>query len=894
MVNKIVRIGDQIVSLGGSIVDVPNPELEVRSTMDEEVDALLKEDVSIGDIVFEESTSVIPYRNRTDSSNTVACDLFIYKGKPHCVTVSEYLYYGSPFALWKYDNDEWNLVNVDWESGVNAYGVGYNIGGDLISALVDGDDLYIAYSNRPTYGTRLILYKWTGSLFRPINTPFFNDDESEASRNTSFGWTNQAVYGIKIFKESSGRILIGQAHEVGAQNSIVNDGNRIKIYEFNPTTEAVTELSIEPSATLGGKGYGVDFIEYDGSTLASVTGPNPTNPPGDTNHIWQILVWNSSTSRWDFWKGAPQYIQHTNQGKFLLDASGTLYFNTLTTGGTTRDVISMWIGPSDTDWSWSRNQSVDTSSNGQNYGLTTFKSNGSFYHVVAGDSLNTTDKENDVLNLIKYPGTTSSMEVLQNLDQNDIGRIYERKPYGSYDRRGFTSVDHIEHDGEIHVAAVRNGRGPGTTQFFKFNPNTERLEQNSPKIPFDGELTTWRNSLHQVNYQGSSFTLLTSNNDTQIFKEEDAGYFSGTLRLASFEEDIKSGSFYSITDLLDGSAGAFRYAVANSNHAANLLMYEFTPSSGHVTKLPGPVNPRTGASMYNISHAELSGNHYLWGTYWTNSDLLYFAQVSGTSAVELPHPDEASGMPHRSMYNTYCYVGCADAIAFDGKIFGCYGQWQNYGGGSSINNFSWDGQDWSYVSTSGTDPVRLERYSESRVRSVQYHVHDNNLYLTVFQEQNPYVRLYKYDSTSNLFLHQTIPNALQITHRQYGFSKLFTHNDKLHYLITEDDFYGPSRVGILQDDGSWDVHLIGRQPSPRMSATVTHPLVINGELYFTQPKYLGAVGQMNYKFDATFRDGGWRKYRGGPFSTTDFSLGSIGVALESGTKGSTIKVRRKV
>ena len=893
MVNKIVRIGDQIVSLGGSIVDVPNPELEVRSTMDEEVDALLKEDVSIGDIVFEESTSVIPERLHTDARGTPMAETFMFKGKPHCVTLSEYLYYGASFCLWRYENDEWTIVNQDWPLGYGSFGVSRN-DPSMLSVVVDGDHFYLFVSVRAQWsGSRIQVYRWTGSTFHPIQTPFIKESESDDGRNSN-GTTQQESYGVKAFKESSGRVLVGLGLDVGVQTTTSNDGNRLIIYEFNTSTEGLTELSIEPSATLGGRGYNIDFIEYDGSTLATVCGPNPTNPPGDTNHIWQTLVWNTATSRWDFWKGSPAYAQHTRNLNMLIDSSGTLWVNTVTTGGTVWDITTFSKGTSDADFSTARRFRADMNTVLPKT-ITSFEVSGNLYHVACGDDTYANSEKGNYIYLVKHTGA-AEMDTLQVMDSTDLGLMYLRFP-GTGTRYGFFSVSHIEHNGEIHIAATRTGAGPGATQFLKFNPVTERLEQNSPKITLDTFIHHWPRKIRTVDYAGSSFVIATTDNSLQIYTKQDTGYFSGTYQLVNLVEDLRYGSYYGgCTDLLDGSGGSFRVAVGTSIAANNMCMYELTLSSGALEKLPGDADLRTNASMYNLAHAELSGNHYLWGTHWTNSNLLYFAQVSGTSAIALPAPDEATGMPHRSMNNTYCYVGAADAISFDGKIFGGYVQWQNYGGGSSINNFSWDGQDWTYIpTTSGTSITGIVSNYEGRGRCMHYHVHDNNLYLAVGQENIPYTRLYKYDSSSNEFQFQDLPQALAIGDRQFVFPELFTHDNKLCMVISDHTTFGIGKLGIQQDDGTWEIYGISHLANPGQQFAAISPVILNDELHFIQGSYLAMTGSKVCKFDPTFKYGGWRKYRGGPLSfATDITLGSIGVALEAGTKGSTIKVRRKV
>jgi hypothetical protein len=470
--------------------------------------------------------------------------------------------------------------------------------------------------------------------------------------------------------------------------------------------------------------------------------------------------------------------------------------------------------------------------------------------------------------------------------------FYRRLPDYAY--RGWRGVDSIKYNGEIHVSMVRNSYGGRCLRFFKFDAETETLEETTPKNILPVRNWNWPFAIQQMDYQGSSFAMVNAGSFNVITKYEDEGYFSGTYSTASYIEDIRGGNFYATTNLIDASS--FRYAVGTSNASLNILMYEFTPSSGLVEKLPGVVNLRTGVNAYNLAHAELSGNHYLFGTYWTNTSLLFFAQVSGVSAIHLDPPDEASGMPHRSMYNTYCYVRAADAIGYNGKVHAGYGQWQNYSGGSSINTFTWDGSSWEYIPIiySGTD--QMNRTQEYRGRSFKYHIHDGDLYLAVVTECQPNpVRLFKYDSSNNQFVAQPLPASCQML-RFYGFAEPFTYDGKLCLLVIADSSEQPVMLHIKQTDGTWKSHILQQNEGLRYTQGTADKLIVNNELWVLTSNYVGrGQNPTPVKFDPTYERGGWSKYLGGPLHYgTQKTLCSVGVALESGSKGQTIRVRRTV
>ena len=883
----------QFLSRGeGVLTQIENPDLEVNDLYDtEEIQAAIRDDVKEGDIVYRVDSALMPENYEGDFYATTKTRLFVFKGKLHCIAYSDLGYIVAPgLVLWRYDEGGWVRLSFLLK------GVSRNLftggGAYRIAVHVEEDTFYVGAGTSGRDNQRFAVWKWSGSEFIPISVPQIDPNDNSLGFDSTLGTSNSTGMACEFFKESSGRVLF--ANGFNSEYQTDKALNSIKVYEFDVSSESFNLLSMDPSSAQGGNCNDTAFVEYDGSTHLGRFGADP-GAGGDT---WEIFRWNTSSSNWDLWTTQPQYFGHSRGGDLFSDSSGNLWVANTNNGASVRDLALYLKRPEDSDFNNNtRQQTGDASAVTGSRDIKIFEHNNNIY--VVSTHVGQVSNIGDTYRLVLWKwdwdasGTgafSNSLIELHNVET--IPRSQNGAPYytGSV---GCEGMDLLKFNDEFHVAVGYTGHCSRSISFYKFNPVTETLDINFTPSFYNGRPGSgFANSFFEKEFQGSSFTV-SINSPHQIYKYHTSGVFSGTYQGESYRPDLLTGSYYAGAPLSDTSS--FRYVTGGSSNP-KMSMWEFELSSGGIYKLEGDVNQDTSYNMYNISVSQLSGIDYIFGNYWSpEANPFRFWQVSGVSAIPLEAPSSNPAYP-TGFANMYCYIDCAKSISYDNKIFAVAGLWQNYLNGSNssgIQCWSWSGpgSTWDYIPIEVSAGLPLR---ERRTRGLDLHVHDNELYMLVNQEEFPYLYLHKYDTSSNVFRRIPVPHQIR-DYTQFGVYKMLTIDNKLAIIRSSGNLnYTANTLHIRNSEYDWDTIVLGHGGGTSTSQLLpTHYLQKDEDLWILQYRGLAPVASVG-KYDPRFKDGCYAKHRGCQLEQiVDESFSNVGIAMEDGSKGDIIKIRRK-
>jgi len=353
MVNKILKIGNQIVSVGGEIVNTPNPELEVvQMPYSNDVSGYLDRNVEKGEIVYKFRDAFEDVSGGLQNIGQEYLPIFYEKdGVLHC-----WVYSSGGWVLYWYKDEVWTL-----KSGLSGKGRGLTNGqtGPRTSVWtypheVDGKLAFCNAMHLRDHG-RYKGFEWaiqTDDDYWDHKDPIFStsglDDYADPEMyniNNDIEQRRQCE-AASIFQDSSGTVhgavgwYANTNNEASAYATEFSGRKNFKTYQVNTETNVWTQTTHD-NATVQRFVYAIDFIEVSGSVymmtaseeIYLLTSNNNYHDagvssfalypddigdgwPSENRIAYTIYKWNAITSNWDF----HQFNRYNRQAQTIYNA----------------------------------------------------------------------------------------------------------------------------------------------------------------------------------------------------------------------------------------------------------------------------------------------------------------------------------------------------------------------------------------------------------------------------------------------------------------------------------------------------------------------------------------------------------------------------------------------
>ena len=857
MVNFIIRDGDKFVLNGNELMRTENPVLEVPDIVgSEEVTEKIAEDVQVGDTLFKSITAFkeIDSHMAGNAETTKNIQFVVYEGSLHAVC-----WHGDyrGLILLRYDNGEWVMASEPLNShqSTTARGIERNASARVIDGV-----LYVTstfYGFNPGFS----ILKYEGHKWNEIGPTKISQQLLDNVERDGAGLVRY-VNSCDLYKFED------QIHvAVGYEGDVADSTQTVKTYVLDLSARNYIESSMDASTI--DYCHDVKFAEYD-NNLYLIAGSRSFVIDG-TYYPHSVYKWNSSSQNWDLFN---HYLGQSASNdsysvKPFVDSSGSFYIPLARAGGLF-SVVKLNTSTS----SFEDFGTADSSSFTPSHSLTAtmFEVSSNLYLLYGGQTNYDTNLSSTDLytsKLFKYDFSTSSWDLRQSLN---LRVPFSRSAIYSY--YGTWGSDFIAHEGTYHCAFV-GGYSCDSLKLYTFNPSTELLEpysKNNSYMPRGGEQIFDGDS---ITFSGDHFRIVSSDRPPYgvVSKYMSSGEYSGTW----FELD--SDDINTVQNTQRGARlleheGTLYKIFARSNNAVPLVYYEYIPSSMQFYKRADFSQPASYA--YSVETGSVSGKDFIAAIHNDNASSLVMYEMSSGSIVRSVDPSTLP--PVRTSYNNIAMK------VFNGDLYMAYA---DYSYPYEIYMWKWNGSSWDDIT------VSLVQFNNgantSRKRGIKFFERDSKLCLAVRPQAYFSVMILEYDEdTSTLVETESIHQVTNFS--PHNHIDVVEKDGRPFILCVGEGSNNGSPVSLLEWTGSyWHAHHLLNFRTRFYDEAVAFSDVSGGiDVHYYC--FVGPPIRRTFKFIDEFAyEPHW--YKNYNEQLTGRVL-ATGIALESGSKGDTIKIRK--
>lgn len=845
MVNKILKVGNQIVSVGNGVVNTPNPELEVNQMPDSsEVSAYIVEDVQKGEILFRSRTVRTPKYVRPGGYSYIKGTTFFERdGDLHVLLAGR----DSP-EIHRYDGSSWNPTGAMPKAfATKGWWTGWRDSGPYVEFDDDGRMYIAAGLHVNPYGP--YCPQWYKE--EELGNGLFQSKHMPLSTSSSL-WPEPEKYAEPNYYRScegfAWKNYEGSTHAcIIYQPSSTWDGNTystnfygkgmMKTYTVDLPTGEFTLTDFEPSCPFVSPNF-INFGEASG-TLFLIVGDNNaysrttmgldtsyTNSYGQTfttpsNVTIAIWAWDKSLNKWVFLQWDEVYQGGTNHARFKNLEDGSFVLERTRGGGYNNQHAPLKFNNSTSsfeEWGY-----LTASDNGYSDfdPPSIFYASSNYYMVVGcrarygyfdgGHSYPynvSSSFENSFLKTFKYNSSTNFWELLPN-QPSHVGsiRVHSGDPNST---RGTRGVESITHNGEIHVFVGADDYGPESKRFFKFDVSTESLVDVLPRsekfIPdiHRGYLF----AAPEITYNSKRYKLVVTADFPRLhlLEYQTSGDSSGTWEYAgnkrAHSPDIGVPHQPRTGYLHTTASGLFAILPTYISGGNSFFCYEWDFDESQFKKVADDEFWDSGATKlashaWSSTSATLSGLDYIFAQSYNDNDI-YIYNVS-ESASGVPLLVNASAPTVNFLGGNSTQADMVKSKVYDGKIWLAVA---HYNAPYVPFVGSWDGSSAAWTEYTATLPVHGVDFSAvSSTNRIQrcrsgplWFEYDDDLYLVMYYEQYPRGTVWRYNPTTDKFdqtawfIHADTGFG-NTTQRDITINEPVTWNNKVWWLSNSYDNY---------------------------------------------------------------------------------------------------------
>jgi hypothetical protein len=876
MVNFIIRDGDKFVLNGNELMRTENPVLEVPDIVgSEEVTEKIAEDVQVGDFLYNARVDMESFPFTHFKPGAYSIKLAVWKGDLLAFLSRDGFYF-----TWRYKDGQWE----DYGPGnQQVYGTSQTlpIGGQISwqdQYLIKEDKVYAAggrYGN--IYPNPFSVDEWDGrqwlshyiqdvSAF-PNVRPFLNGAGDELYRY---------AYGTGIY-EASGIVHTAVGHEGpydSSGNPINNttDYSGISMYTFDTSTGLYSVQSFDASD--GNAIYVINYAEIDNNLYCIAGGAAAgIRTPNVNLYIWK---WNPSTTHWDFHQFNNNYdIGNVYDIRYRQLSDG----HYLIAGGSSNYGVKIYKFNESTGY-FDDFLYADAGHTGYiTYSVDIFEV-GSTKYIVKGHYIAQSMDDED-----SWVGEYSGGTYLGKIDMStSTYTMLESPKIDAVDMRNHDSgnsyvyieqLDVITHEGKTHLMLSERTE-PGV-YFYTFDPVNERFDrdyriyQNFSQYGVNRDLNT-------VEYNGSSIALFSTHEGDHFRAHIRRGVDASSGWIPTKRADIPVPGDSPCSQIWEDTSTSTLYAAVGAQAGSpRFFLYEYETSANQFLKLAPSGVTLSSNTIQQMRSVDFSGTRF----FVMGGFASPYMEVYTFSAGHFYPYTTPSGI------NTTCYG--ADIKVFDNKLHLVATHYKT-GLGSDQRQFSWrlDSSGWTEI------PFDIQYYSRLENREYRHRVirlveHESNFYCVAINEYFPgRVKIWKYNPTSSEWNEQGV--LLEGRGQPYDLD-VISHGGYIWIAPAQSsNQYDGSFNLVRYNPDTKEIKRI-RQLEEANSTVLERFLVMNDELYVVYSPYSIPGGPRTLKVSEFLGEYAWRKSEDIKDSFRNANQ-AYGIALESGSKGDTIKIRK--
>jgi len=852
----------------------------------EEVTEKIAEDVQVGDFLYKSRVDFEDNKFSLGTQGYNTLKFAIFRGDLIAFGI-----HGEPayFNAWRYKNGEWE----DFAPGIKkAYGTAISV---LNSGQVQWEDGFIIkddkiYFTGGRYGGNnhpevFRIHSWDGFILQGHTIQ--DVSAYPPVRNYDIGVNRQFRYGYGTnIYEASGIVhaAVGIESPYDSSGNPLNnslDYSGIAMYTFDTSTNVYTPVNF--SAVETNSITVLDYAEINNELYmfaGQYAAQNPLLPHNQNFIVWR---WDPSTQYWNYIQSNLAYnIGHVYSVKHRELSDG----HYVIVGGSSGFGIKIYKFNEST-------KLLEEYFYGETPGLIydnwfavdLFEVSSTKYFVGGVYSQEANDGVTDYSGeysagtyLGKLSGPTSSLSMVR-LDSPLIDASYHRNNDGTLNTYSYVEqIDTITHEGKTHL--VLNDRWEGIN-LYEFDPVNERFDRDYRIFVRNFKVRGPVRGMRKVEYNGKTFIMYSSHNDAEMkpFISRNSSVSGGFL-------PVKYPDIQPSTDLITNETWvdtdtSTLYSIHGGTGASHIYFCEYETSANQFMKLADPSALTLNTNdVWQIRSAELSGVRYF---VFAGQGSPYM-EVLTFSSGDFHSYTTPSGVTMQSFG--------ADIKVFNNQLFLVASEYN-----SAITDaiFGWrlDSSGWTEIPfdiQGGFNYNGTDRYMQ-RARHIRMVEHAGDLYCALTNEAGPLGRgqLWKYNpSTSNW----------DGEFHNFGCDI----GTPLSMDLTSFDGYiwmcqgaGGNQLGgsfyIYRYDPVTKEKIQMRKFEESNSTVEGFWVEMEGELYLSYNGYTVDGQPRWYKLSEFANEVVWRKTEDIRINQGDITQ-ATGIALESGSKGETIKIRK--
>ena len=826
-----------VVGEEDDILTIPEPGIEVNEILGSaEVTEKIAEDVQVGDLIYKKLASFDPNKSIPPTGTTRGHRFVIHKQELYCV-VSTVDY--NQYIIYKYVNDVWELHTGPFPHFTNGWYLANESNTGLSVLSTSDDKLLASHINNFRYAPGFSVNEIVGNELKH----YFNYEPSSFPdvRYASPGnWAS--VYGTKLY-EASGTVHLGVCYESELS------GMGLSVYTVDTSNGIISGVPIDASGPY--KAFDLDIIEYQNELYLVLANANTGSDQ------LTVFKYNPALHRWDFHHYGENQSSNINQlrlhvtdsGMWCVATRGTSPFTTVWKFNDSTQEFETYFNFSDlgADALGNYGRSIDM-----------FDHSGIEYIINPASQQVTDFNDGRDIYLVKHDSSTSSFSKIE----------YGVSGTRFANQTNLYSVDTITFNGETHLA-LSYLYGEQLT-FFKWDPVNEKFIRN---VKWQAIANNQRlHFIEHYNYNGTTYAAqgnaagLRINFATFTTDGDVSGYYDHMKHPdVAIVNEYYDAKFYELSGNLQ--------CIGVNRSSPYFTRWQLDSSANQFKKLADPSSTPPGI-VWGIETAELSGVRYFaLGCFSSPYILTYY--LDGSTLVNIPDP---SGLPSRT-------INTLDLKEYQNNLY-LIGSQYNLNGAAMLA-WKFNGSVWEDVNVTQL----IHNYSNiSMSQSCKMFELDNELYAIDSHNHPNFLRVYKYLDSSGW--------VEQPDMEPYG--QRGGLNDSCEVVIHKGDLYAFYSGQMSQyksacyamkrtsSTGKWE--LLPVQPQSEGNPESIGAYSVNGELWAYTGRFNIMQKTQSYKLSDFAGEEVW--YKDVDYDTPTLKYSATGIALESGSKGDTIRIQK--
>ena len=853
-----------VVGEEDDLLTIPEPGIEVNEILgSEEVTEKIAEDVQVGDLIFKQWATFEEDRPTMPESGVTYTQLINDKGRLLLIASIG----NQQRNVYEYLNGKWVDVVGSGRLDTIGYKLMTSAGKQEISAKIINGKIYVSEAtggnqiSSKLFGISCL----EGDRWRVL-------ESCTASQNPPHRIeTNNRYAELQCarMEEHNGTIhfMAGFTDASGLSD------NDFKTYTVDLSTEVWTETTADPS---GGENYiRGDIKSFNSDLWIVVTNPSPSTVDG-ARTFYKLFKWNEGTSNWDFdhaisaLTSAPSpnyyptaYVNFKElNGELYIVGHNYSYFNLLKLNTSSNIFEPLALSYADAVGALGADLAIHE---GELYATT---SHNTMYNTLSA------------LYTHKYDYSTSSFS---RIDVTEIDtRLTSSTP--GYQTRYFTN-SLISYNGEMHTAV--GGAGDDHLVLLKWDSSTSSWNRD-PRFLRGGTRSHMGSTL---TFSGNEYLGLATVN-TQLYVSRMTSASDGFIDLEPTKAvDVNISNGIKRCFLYETDGKMYATVLPWSNNV--LALYEYDPAQDRFLKLADP-SGISGNSLC-VEHTHLSGYEYFIAAAYSNG--VYVFEASGSNYTRMPDPPSPPTKSHTG----------ADIVVYNGELIAAASNAININptptdASAYITSWKWNGSSWDIIPVvlSGDVYAAAGSYINNinYTRVVKMWEEEGNLFLYIAR---PYANspetnnmLFRYNSIANQWENQPNPPRLCYDNTPEGALALVMYEGKPWLFGAQSARHTQQNIIVSHkiSDNSWkNVFFPNADGTNSFTYEGVVPFVFNNKLYVAYDHFAyDDVRTRIAKLSDYYGQEVWTKYKR-PHQH-DVRYYETGIALESGSKGDTIKIRK--